>query len=1213
MRNAFTKDVLRTLWHSRGRFILVAAICMLGVTMFVGIRAACENLRLSADQFFDEQQLYDVSVQSTLGLTQDDVDALAQIPDVLAAEGSWTETAYTTVDGVNAAVSVRVWSDGGMNEPYLEEGRLPQSGNEVAVTPEFLDDTGLSIGDHITFSADTSSSESDDASEDDSSDANTDDTSFDEDISVDSEQTSEQFIQQEYTIVGVVLDPLSVNAKQGTSSFRATGPKYSFFVTPEAVDPSVADVYSIVYLQVEGASELLGFSQAYEDKVAAVTKEAEEIKTEREEARTLAIKTDAQSQVDEAERELYEQLEDAQDQIDDAQEQINDALAQIEEGREELRVQRENLVAAQQELDGGAKQLESARSDLDDLSAQLDSAASQLPGGQAELDAAREALASAQKQAEDGLAALPSAREQLAQAREKYEQQAAAWPAQREELAGKLSALQEPISNSEQEIDALEEEIARLETIENPTDEQLEQLEAAKNQLTATKKTLETLRSQQSELQDAIDQGDQSLKDAASYFTSQEEALDATETQLTAALKEMQTREARLNDWQHGLEWVAVGRKGVAQGRAQISTKQATLEAAQAEIDAAWPLIEDGEAELDEGTQEAAEGQAELDDQVAEFEQSKREALEKIEEARKEIDDIEKATWYVQDRGAISSYASIDSDASSIEVIGTVFPAIFLTVAILVSLTTASRMVEEDRVLIGLYKALGYSRRVVMSKYIIYMLGASLVGGAVGAVLGFVALPSFLSTVFAVMYTLPTFSLFFDVPLCILAIGMFAVALPVATVITCRSELAEQPASLMRPKAPKAGSHILLERIRPLWKCLSFLNKVTARNLLRYKRRFAMTVFGVAGCTALMIVGFAISDSVNALSPNQYGDASRLGVYDYDLMAVANQADDLPELAEQFTEDTEVSNYIPVITDSLTLEYEGRKETVQLMVIPDGFELDDYIELKDMNGNSVDIVQATLGPDGIAGTDDDGVLVTNNASDVLNFSVGNEVQMQDSALREATARVDGVVVNYLGNVVYMTQPTYEQLFGVTGESNALLAHLSGDSAEQIAFTDELEHNSLVRQVTGVERSVRDFESNFMLINYVVVLLVILAAGLSFVVLFTLATTNISERERELATIKVLGFRRKEVHTYVNKETIVLTLIGTLAGIPLGAFLSHMLTYVLVMPSMYFAVEIHPVSFVISCAFSLLFAFVVNLICNKSLDRVDMVSALKSPE
>ena len=389
MRNAFTKDVLRTLWHSRGRFILVAAICMLGVTMFVGIRAACENLRLSADQFFDEQQLYDVSVQSTLGLTQDDVDALAQIPDVLAAEGSWTETAYTTVDGVNAAVSVRVWSDGGMNEPYLEEGRLPQSGNEVAVTPEFLDDTGLSIGDHITFSADTSSSESDDASEDDSSDANTDDISFDEDISVDSEQTSEQFIQQEYTIVGVVLDPLSVNAKQGTSSFRATGPKYSFFVTPEAVDPSVADVYSIVYLQVEGASELLGFSQAYEDKVAAVTKEAEAIKTEREEARTLAIKTDAQSQIDEAERELYEQLEDAQDQIDDAQEQINDALAQIEEGREELRVQRENLVAAQQELDDGAKQLESARSDLDDLSAQLDGMASQLPGGQAELDAAR--------------------------------------------------------------------------------------------------------------------------------------------------------------------------------------------------------------------------------------------------------------------------------------------------------------------------------------------------------------------------------------------------------------------------------------------------------------------------------------------------------------------------------------------------------------------------------------------------------------------------------------------------------------------------------------------------------------------------------------------------------------------------------------------------------------------------------------------------------
>ena len=1207
---------------------------MLGVTMFVGVRAACENLRLSADQFFDEQHLYDVSVQSTLGLTQDDVEALAQIPGVSAAEGSWTETAYTTVDGVNAAVNVHVWSSGSMNEPYLKDGRLPELGIEVAVTPEFLEDTGLSIGDSITFSADTAAEDTADTAAEDTADTATedpaaedssdtsqesdssssdDDISIDEDFSLDSEQSSEQFIQQEYTIVGVVLDPTSVNAKQGSSSFRATGPKYSFFVTPDAVDPSVADVYTVVYLQVEGASELSGFSEAYENKVAAVTQAAEAIKTEREEARTLAIKNDAQTEIDDAERELYEQLADAQAQIDDAQEQINNALAEIEAGREELSAQREQLLAAQEELDSGAAQLESARSQLDELSAQLDAAAAQLPGNQAELDAAREELAYARKQVEDGLAALPGAREQLAQAREKYEKQAAAWSEQRDLLEAQMTLLQEPLTSAEAAVNSLEEQIANLEQIENPTAEETQQLEAAKSQLAEAQEKLSALRTQETTLQGYIDSGDKALQEVSDYLTSQESTFDTTETQLTAALEEINANETGLDQWQDGLDLVATGRAGVTQGRAEISTQQATLDAAQAEIDAAWPLITDGEAQLEEGAQEAADGQAELDDQVAEFERSKREALEKIEDAREQIDDIEKATWYVQDRGAISSYASIDSDASSIEVIGTVFPAIFLTVAILVSLTTASRMVEEDRVLIGLYKALGYSRRVVMSKYVIYMLGASLAGGAVGAVLGFVALPSFLSTVFAIMYTLPSFSLFFDVPLCVLAVGMFAVALSVATAVTCRSELAEQPASLMRPKAPKAGSRILLERIRPLWKHLSFLNKVTARNLFRYKRRFAMTVFGVAGCTALMIIGFAISDSVNALSPNQYGGEDRAGVYDYDLMAVTNQADELPELAEQFTEDNEVANYIPVITDSLTLEHDGRKETIQLMVIPDGFELDSYIKLKDMDGNPIDIAEATLGPDGVAGTDDDGVLLTNNASDILHFSVGDEVRMQDTALREVTARVDGIVVNYLGNVAYMTEPTYEKLFGVTGEPNALLAHLSGDSAEQIAFTDELEHNSLVRQVTGVERSVRDFESNFMLIYYVVVLLVCLAAGLSFVVLFTLATTNISERERELATIKVLGFRRREVHTYVNKETIVLTVIGTLAGVPLGALLSHMLTYVLVMPSMYFAVEIHPESFVISCAFSLLFAFVVNLICNKSLDRVDMVSALKSPE
>lgn len=1200
MGGAFARDVLRTVWLSRRRFLLIAAICMLGVTMFVGVRAACENLRASADEFFDAQRLYDVSVQSTLGLTGDDVKALAALDGVGVAEGSWSETAYTQVGDARAQVSVMAWEQGGMNEPYLLDGRLPEAAGEVAVTSEFLEDSGLSLGDAVTFSADPDGGDGEpgeageaaggETAEADGEAGEADgEDDFGGDVDVSSGETSEQFASGDYVIVGSVIDPTSVNAKHGSSSFRATGARYSFFVSPASVDPDVADVYSVVYLSVEGASALSGFSGDYDERVAAVTEAAEGIKAEREEARTAQVRDDATEQVDEAEREVNAELADAQAQIDDAQAQIDDAIAQVEEGRAELASQRASLEEAQRELDEGAALLDEARARLDEGDRQLDDAEALLPGGQDELDAARE---------------------ELAAAREEYERQAEAWPAQREQLASGLSQVQSQIPAAEQAVSGLRDRLGELEAQEDPDEAQIAEV---RGQLEAAEGALDLLTGREAELSGLIEQGDAAMRDAPGQ-------LDASE--------------AGLDEWQSGLDQISAGRAEAERGRRQLEQQQAQLDAAQAQIDAAWPLLEDGEAQLDAGEAEALEGQAELDERREEFERGKQEALERIEDARRQVDELESATWYVQDRGAISSYASIDSDAGSIEAIGTVFPVIFLTVAILVSLTTASRMVEEDRGLIGLYKALGYSRATIMSKYVAYTLGASLAGGAVGAVLGFVALPSFLATVFEVMYTLPAFTLHFDAGLCALAMGMFCVGISLATVLTCRGELAEQPASLMRPRAPKAGARILLERVGPLWRRMSFLNKVTARNLFRYKRRFAMTVFGVAGCTALMIIGFAISDSVQALSDNQYGAADRAGVYDYDLMAVVTDPDDLVGLAETLTGDDGVTDYVAVLTDSLTVEHDGRKETVQLMVVPDGFDLEGYVELRPMRtgglpgalglggtateagdgaGGALALAGATAGPDGAPGTGDEGVLVTYNAAEVLGFGVGDEVSMRDTALREATARVDGVVANYLGNVVYMTEDAYERLFGVAVEPNAVLAHLSGDASAQIAFADELARDPDVRQVTSVEKSVRDFEANFMLINYVVVLLVCLAAGLSFVVLFTLATTNISERERELATIKVLGFRRREVRTYVNKETVVLTLIGTVAGVPLGAALSHLLTYVLVMPSMYFAVEIHPLSFVWSCAFSLLFAFVVNVICNRSLDRVDMVAALKSAE
>lgn len=1180
MRSALATDTLRTIRHSARRFLALAAICVLGTTMLIGLTIACEDLRLSADSFFDDQRLYDVSVQSTLGLTNEDVDALAALDDVDSAQGSWSETAYTEVGDARQSVSVSSIAKGGMNEPYLLEGRLPKDGSELATTSEYLEASGKRIGDTVTFGvdADASTWAADDASEhqrekaadlldkiaDDEDGKLTEDerkllddvTAADlaraaesdgidldrwadlsdneltnlltdayegrfDDIETDTGDSTELFARHTYTIVGEVIDPTSVAAKNGSASFRSTGSKYSFFVTDDA---ATAEAYSVVYLRVTGTDGLSCFSDEYERRVAAVKDEAEAIKAQREDAREQQIARDGNARIDDAEASANEQFDKVEDQLAEAQATIDDAMAQIETGREQLASQKASaldaLAAAQGQINAGRAQL-------------ADPATREAAVAQAH-QAADEALEAneqyqAGKQALDTLTQARDAHDALAQAKASLEAQIA-----------QLEESGQDATQAKAQLDAVTKQMADIEAQQGVKPEQLPALiEQAQAQLDAAR---------------------QSAHDSADK---------AVDEQLAGMSSQLDEAQATLNDQ-----------------RAQ-----------------ALRMLDEAAAQLADAQAQADEGQATLDDSRAEYEDAKADALAKIADARAKLASVGSATWYVQDRSAISSFASIGTDASCIETIGVAFPAIFLTVAILVSLTTAARMVEEERGLIGLYKALGYPRGQIMGKYVLYTTGAAVVGGIVGSVLGFVALPEFLFTFFRLMYTFPEFSLHFSAGLCALACGMFVAGIGLATALTVRHELAEQPAQLMRPRAPKAGKRILLERVRPVWNRLSFLNKVTARNLFRYKGRLAMTVFGVAGCCALMIAGFAINDTVQALSANQYGADGRAGIYAYDVLA-ATQPDDLESAAGSLTADARVRDYTTIHTENVSAGFGDALETVQLVVVPDGFSLDGYIDLRGEDGSHLSLADATA---------DGGVLVTKSLANVTGLAAGDDVSLQDTSLNRGEAKVDAVVMNYLGDAIYMSQSTYEATFGERLKANALLAHLNGTTDEKIAYADELASDTTFLSVVSTPKAVRDFSNVFMLISCVTVLLTVLAAGLSFVVLLTLSATNVSERERELATIKVLGFRKRETRTYINKEMLILALIGTLAGIPLGIALSHALTYVLNMPSMYFAVEIAPTSILASCGLSFLFALIVCIISRRSIDRIDMVGALKSAE
>ena len=1231
MTGAFRKDITRTIRGNLKRFVSIAVICALGVAMFCGLRAACTDLRNAADSFFDSQRLFDVQVLSTLGLDDDDIAALASVEGVEAAEGGWTETTYTDVEGARASVEVKALSVRGLNMPYVVDGELPETADEVAVTQKFIDASGLEIGDTVEISE-----------------------AENEDEAV--------FARHPYRICGIVVDAMDVSNPE--LSFRSSSSSdYTFFVTPDAVE---GDAYTVAYLTVEGADELATYSDEYTEHVRKVTDRIEdEIRADREAARTAAVKGEAQAELDdaraefEAERadaeaelaESWAELEDAARQLGDALEELISGQAEIDDGWAELNAGEAEIAEGRAQLAAGWAEFEQSTSE-----ARAELASMLEDGREQALETARaEATAAAKAQVEQmrpvieqqALAAFEdqeevkralAIREMLAEQLEPIQAQwgtLEALEAAIEQTSGNVTAyttaqkaieeLDGQIGEIEQRIDELdmtdpeyESAKAELEQQIGGLEEQRDGYQATINQLNAQVGGLEALQAmleqetKAAELWNMVNTIDERLE------SGRRAAIDAAmDAALQAALDEaLPLAEARAEEEFAQIEedsWRAFD-DGVAVGRRELERAEAELEEGAAGLPAARQALIDAQAELDRGRAEYEDGMTEYQDGLAEWQDGRTEADKQFAEAeaeladaQAEIDDIDTATWYVQTRSSLSSYSSISSDANSIEAIGTLFPIVFLVVAALVSLTTITRLVEEERGLIGTYKALGYRNGEIFAKYLTYALAACISGCLLGLFLGFIALPAFIFTIFDIMYLLPSYGFSFEPLYGFGGMAIFIVAIGGTAYLACRSEVRRTPAELMRPKAPKSGSRIFLEHIPAVWSRLSFLNKVTARNLFRYKRRFFMTVAGILGCTALIVCGFAIKDSVAELVPEQYERIAH-----YSILA-AMEPDDHNDAIAELAEDARVDEVVSIYIDTTTLKYNGSEESVQLIVIPDDYARSDrfsrFVSITDLDTNaSVDVPKH-------------GAVITQNASEVLNFSAKDTVELQDSHLEQTEIDVTRIARNYLGNYVYMTQSAYLEAFGDrasalddTGafQANGALVRCTGDDAEA-SLTEELADDSRFLSVTSTDELAEDFSKSFMLINAVVAIVLGMAAALAFAVLFTLSTTNISERERELATIKVLGFRPREVHHYVNKETIILTMIGIVCGLPLGYVLGDMLLHALKMPSISFLTVVTPLSYVFAAVLPLVFALAVNLITNRTLNRINMIEALKSVE
>ena len=680
-----------------------------------------------------------------------------------------------------------------------------------------------------------------------------------------------------------------------------------------------------------------------------------------------------------------------------------------------------------------------------------------------------------------------------------------------------------------------------------------------------------------------------------------------------------------------------------------------------------------------------AEAKAQLDQAQSQLDQQKNETEQTLQSKRKEMEDsIPQVRWYVQDRSQIGGFSSLKSDLESIQSLGNAFPIVFLLVSVMMSLTAMARMVEEDRGLIGTYTGLGYGRLAVASRYLLFALLACLIGGGFGLIVGFLGIPAFLLVVLRGLYVMPDVRLEYDWLYGTAGVALFVVGVLAATVYACAQEMRQKPSSLMRPKAPRAGSRILLERIKPLWNRMSFLGKVTARNIFRFKSRLIMTVGGVAGCTALIVCGLAINDTVAALGAKQYQD-----VYQYDLMVVAND-DDADAMRQKVASDGRVTSSMDVRVESGDLTGDSGSESIQLVAVPDSerSEFGKMVTLQPVRSSWVDGAKSLFSgksrtsssasslsdsgesdnqtgengsqmsdsgesdANGTSGTKDaislgdDGVIVSQSAASAMGVNAGDTVTLTNGDDTQAEAHVSAVIRSVIGSDVYVSETYYHQLFDTaasgtssassasdSGESdnkngksgtsngassndrqlvwNAMYAKLKGSGESQAAYAGKLEDDDAVMKAVSCAHMAESFK--FDLMGAVVALIVALAGGLALVVLFTLANTNVSEREREMATLKVLGFFDKEVHHYVNREMMVLTMMGVVLGLPLGRFVGGLLTAALNMPALYFEVECKPLSYVIAAVATMAFALLVQLLVNPVLDRIDPISSLKSVE
>ncbi len=1096
---ALITDILKEISKTRNRFLSIMLIVMLGSGFFAGVKSTCPDMIDTAEKYFNERNLMDFNIKSTMGFSDNDIEALRNDPNVKDLYAGYTADMFLEHNGDMGTVS-RVFSididktedESTINRLLLKEGRMPQTDTECVIDQGAFKGGGIEVGDVLRLYVE------------------------------DGKEVSDVLHNDEFTVVGLVNSPMYIGTERGRTTIGNGSIINTIYISEDVFAYEVITDVFITYNDMRGLDYN---SDEYENLRMARADELEVFADGREKTRKHEIYDEALKAINEAEEELNEGIAEYEDgkatfekEIAKAEKDLKNAKYQIENGKKEIEENAKKLHDGWIEYYKGLGALEQSEKQLNGFNEMFDKMSGEI--GEAT------AVADEIKAYVDELMSSPFPEDSpLIQGLSRIVELA-----KRFDIAGVID---------------LSGMIERLPFVKNV----IERVQLAK------------------EIFAILEQYQATYMESIDKLFEQKDNLESSIGQLSDAYIQLEDAKKQLDDGERELE---KGRKKIEQGE------------------------KDYESGLKEFEEKKAEGEKELADAYKKIEEGKAEILK----ARHDLNEMGDPEWYIFDRTDNMGYSDFSNDAERVDNIAKVFPVFFIIVAALVCLTTMTRMVEEQRVQIGTLKSLGYGKGAAVAKYLVYAVSASFLGSIIGLCIGFVVIPVVVYNAYRIMYVLPSLEVVFRWDY---AIGCTAVAVAVTSIAAlsaCAVELKEVPAQLLRPKPPKTGKRVLLERIGIIWNHLSFLQKVSARNIFRYKKRIYMTIIGVAGCTALMFAGFGLRYAISSIVDKQY---DTIFVYDLIGMNKDNLTQlELDEIRTQFEKDENVTRFALVRQETFSFEKDRNKADADI-IVPETMEgFDTFIHFQDRKSG-----QPIVYEEGKA-------VITEKLAKLLDAEEGDTIMLINDAGGEVAIEVSGITENYVSHYVYMSDSTFESLMNEKFATNAFLMELSED-CDKDAFGTRLLENNNILGFGFSEESGDKFRELVGSLNYIVIVIIVAAGALAFVVLYNLANINVEERIREIATIKVLGFYDNEVSSYVSRESFISSFMGMAAGLALGIPFLRFIVATAEVDMVMFNPAIRWDTYLWAGVLTMVFTLIVDRAMYKRLKKVDMVSSLKSVE